>query len=97
MPLDISRARVCLQGFDFKKLFIEEMGWDHHTQNLPITVEGETYPLAAVAQKRGMVVFICKLGDGQKFPDYNIRRRIEKQIAKSVHEHILIIFTDSLR
>jgi hypothetical protein len=41
MPLDISRARVFLQGFDFKKLFIEEMGWDHHTQNLPITVDGK--------------------------------------------------------
>jgi hypothetical protein len=88
------RARVCLQGFDFRKLFIEEMGWDHHTQNLPMTAEGETYPLSAVAQKRGLVVFICKLGESQKFPDYNIRRKIEKQVAKSVHEHILI-FTDS--
>ena len=27
--LQIERLRDCLQSFDFKRLFIEELGWSH--------------------------------------------------------------------
>jgi hypothetical protein len=94
MAFDLSRARVCLQRFDLKKLFIEEMGWDHHSQTLSVNVDGQTYLLSAVAQKRGMVVFLCKLTDDRKLPDYSTRRKIERQVTRSVHEHLLI-FIDS--
>jgi len=45
--------------------------------------------LSAVAHKRGMVAFRCE----GPLPDYPTRRRIERQVARSVHEHLLI-FTD---
>jgi hypothetical protein len=85
-----TKARQCLKEFDLRALFIEEMGWDHHISSLEVLVDGLAYPLKAVAQKRGMVVFVCPpVGDGV-IPDYPTRRKIEKQVAKSVHEHLII-------
>ncbi len=39
-----ARARQYLRDFDFKTLFIEELGWDRHQmQPLVIQVDGTTY------------------------------------------------------
>jgi hypothetical protein len=66
------------------------MGWDHYISSLEVLVDGFTYTLKAVAQKRGMVVFGCSPADDGPIPDYSTRRKIEKQVAKSVHEHLII-------
>lgn len=96
MLLDVPRTRRCLREFDFKTPFIEELGWDRHAAPLEISVEGQTFTLTAIAQKRGMVAFTsAPLGDG-RIPDYPTRRKIDRQVAKSVHEH-LIIYTDVAR
>jgi hypothetical protein len=93
MPLDSARARQYLKDFNFKALFIEELGWDHYLSILDVFVDGHTYALTSIAQKRGMVVYIyAPKGDGVT-PDYLTRRKIERQVSKSVHEH-LIIYTD---
>jgi len=88
-----TKARKCLKEFDLRTLFIEEMGWDHHVSSLEVFVDSFTYTLRTVAQKRGMIVFLCSPADDGPIPDYSVRRKIEKQVAKSVHEH-LIIYTD---
>ena len=41
-----------------------------------------------------MVVYHCPPPSGEKLPDYPHRRKIEQQVAKSAHEH-LIVFTDA--
>ena len=95
MQFDRQKIRQYLKEFDFKTLFIEELGWDHHTQTLNITVDETEYQLTAIAQKRGMVVFECPAtGADGRTPDYATRRKIQKQVAKSVHEHF-IIYTDT--
>ena len=94
MPIDTSRARKCLRDFDLKTLFIEELGWDHHTASLEVSVDGHSLTLDAVAEKRGMVAFVCPPLNKGLTPDYPTRRKIERQVAKSAHEH-LIIFSDS--
>ena len=88
-----TKARQCLKEFDLRTLFIEEMGWDHHVSSLEVFIDSVPYALEAIAQKRGMVVFLCHPKDEGPIPDYPIRRKIERQVAKSVHEH-LIIYTD---
>jgi type I restriction-modification system DNA methylase subunit len=94
MPLDFINTRKLLQSFDFKTLFIEELGWDRYTsQPIEISVDAQAYSLAAIAEKRGLVAFICGPGQSGRIPDYSIRRKIEKQVSKTVHEH-LIIYTD---
>ena len=93
MTLNTTRARKQLAKGDLRALFIEELGWDRHTATLPVTVEGTTLELHALAHKRGMLAYQCPTPSGQRLPDYSRRRKIEHQVAKSTHEH-LIVFTD---
>jgi hypothetical protein len=96
MPLDLARTRQLLANFDFKNLFIEELGWNRHDMRLEVIIDSQPFSLTAVAEKRGMVAFIGAPNAQGKVPDYALRRKIERQTAKSAHEH-LIIFTDSAK
>ncbi|MCG2778338.1 MAG: hypothetical protein L6406_21910, partial [Desulfobacterales bacterium] len=59
MPLNLERTRRLLREFDFKTVFVEELGWDHYTTTLDIPIDGQNFPLGAIAEKRGIVVFVC--------------------------------------
>lgn len=96
MDFNAGNARTLLEQFDFAKLFIEELGWDRHGTDLSIPIKGTTFALRAVAEKRGMVAWVCEAPAGQKIPDRAIRKKIETQVAKTTLEH-LIIFTDAKR
>ena len=96
MPLDVNRTRQYLKDFNFKSLFVEELGWDHHTSHLEVSVDGQSYLLTSIAQKRGMVTFTCSSSDENPILSYPVRRKIESQVAKSIHEH-LIIYTDKTK
>ena len=95
MQINLRETRQYLKESDFENLFTQELGWDHHTQTLPIIIDETEYQLTAIAEKRGMVVFECPaIGVDGRIPDYATRRKIQKQVAKSVHEHF-IIYTDT--
>ncbi|MGH9713629.1 MAG: Eco57I restriction-modification methylase domain-containing protein [Candidatus Acidiferrales bacterium] len=94
MAIDASRARQNLKDFNLKALFVEELGWERHTATHDITVDGNSYRLGAVAHKRGLAVFICQPGANGLVPDYATRRKIDRQLAKLAHEHV-IVFVDS--
>lgn len=96
MDFNAGNARTLLGQFDFAKLFIEELGWDRHTADLPVPITGTTFTLRAVAEKRGMVAWVCQAPDGQQIPDRTTRKKIETQVAKTTLEH-LIIFADGKR
>ena len=93
MRISIDRCRKYLREFDFKALFIEELCWDHYNSHLEIEIDGRSFQLEGVAEKRGMGVFHCPSPPGAIIPDYSIRRKIESRLAKVIHEHF-IIFTD---
>ena len=91
--LDSNRVREYVKSFNFTKLFIEELGWDRHANRLGVPIDGQLFNLAAIAQKKGMVAFNCDpCADGET-PDHATRRKIERQVSKSVHEH-LILYVD---
>ena len=94
MSLDKQRVRMLLGQGDFQSIFIEELGWDRYSSPLEIAVASVPVRLQALAQKRGMVVYHCPTPSGETLPDSPQRRKIEKQVAKSVHEH-MIVFTDA--
>ena len=96
MELNAENARLLLEKFDFAKLFVEELGWDRHKAALPVEISGTSHTLRAVAEKRGMVAWVCEAPAGQQIPDRVTRKKIEHQVAKTTLEH-LIIFTDSKR
>ncbi len=94
MTFNAGNAHGLLARFDFQRLFTEELGWDRHTATLAITIGPQTFSLRAVAEKRGMVAWLHAAPNGQRIPDRAMRKKIEKQVARSTLEH-LIIFTDT--
>jgi hypothetical protein len=95
MSLDRQRCRPLLQSFNFRHLFIEELGWDAHKATLDLALKEGFTRLESVAHKRGFVAWHCPAPDGH-FPDASARRKIEREVAKASHEH-LIVFTDAAR
>jgi len=94
MQIDSQQVQKYLKQFEFKPLFVKELGWDNcKDQPLQFPIEGNTYTLTALVEKRGMVVYYCSL---DSIPDYTTRRQIEKQVAKYKHEH-LIIYVDTTK
>jgi len=56
MAINRERARQWLKAFDFRKLFIEELGWDNFARPIMKQIDGIDYCFQAVAQKRSVVV-----------------------------------------
>ena len=91
--LDLARVRRHLQNFDLHTLFIEELGWEHHRQELVVAIDGQDFRLQALAHKRGLAAFRCDPDADGRIPSYPTRRKIETQVTKSANQH-LIIYTD---
>ncbi len=60
--MNITKVRDYLQAFDFKLLFLNEIGWDQRKQSLSVEAGKQTFMLEAVAEKKGMVAFVCAPG-----------------------------------
>jgi hypothetical protein len=88
MPIDRERARQHLKAFDFRRLFIDQLGWDKYSGDLEKMVDGKAYQFKAISEKRGIVVLVC-----ESIPEYGIRLKLDKAVAKSHFEH-LIVFAD---
>ncbi len=97
MPVAIEELRPHLQAFDFQRLFVEGLGWDHY-QAQPVVVQANDrqYSLTPVAEKTGFVVYQCAPDQDGAVPSYPVRRKIESQVAKRAFEH-LVIFIDDRR
>jgi hypothetical protein len=83
MEFKAENSKQLLAQFEFPKLFIEELGWDRHSADLPVVISGTTFALNAVAEKRGMVAWVCLAPTGQQIPDRATRKKIEIQVAKT--------------
>jgi len=94
MGINVSSARKSIQAFNLQRLFVEELGWDRHSATLEITINGGRYTLGAMAEKRGMVAFVCEPTDGAETPTYAQRRHIDRLVAKTHFEH-LIVYVDA--
>jgi hypothetical protein len=91
-----ANAKNLLRQFNFKDLFLNELGWDDYSGELTLKVGEGTVALNAVAEKRGMAAYLCTMPGPGKSYDYQTRCRIEIQLAKSVREH-LVIYMDTAR
>lgn len=91
MKIDVPSVRRLLKKSDFRTLFREQLGWDNYQARLDIPLDGTTYSLTAVAEKRGFQVYTCPT-----IPDRSTRLKLDRQVTKSAREH-LIIYTDAAR
>ncbi len=96
MSFNETSVRKRLKDFAFADLFAEELGWNRHSLRHSVEVAGHTYELRSEAEKADIPVFECAPGPGGRIPDYSTRRQIERRVAKTFVEH-LIIFTDAAR
>ncbi len=97
MPASYANIQRRLKAFDFKGLFTQELMWNNYAaRDLSILVDGTTYVLTPVAEQRGMAVYEGAPPAGISLPNYETRRKIDTQVAKSAREHI-VIFYDSER
>ena len=91
--LNRDRVKRHLQSFDLRALFIRELGWDHGGADIRATVAGRTFVLGAIAHKRSLVAYQCVADSDGAFPDRSTRQKIERTVAKSVREHLVVFAT----
>ena len=73
------------------ELLFNELGWDHASlRPQDVAVSGEHFALQALAQKRGVMVFLCSPGRDGAIPPRAILLKIEKEAARIAHEHLLV-------
>ena len=94
MPLDPAGTREYLNAFDFRGLFVQELGWDRHAGQIQIALDGGSFTLSAVAEKHGVQVLVCTPDVSGRIPDHHARCRIHRKVKGHAHEH-LIIFRNS--
>src|SRR5215207_5730826 len=89
--LNIDRTRKLLEQFDFKNLFVEELGWSQPSARRPAEwqLNGLRVEQRQIAQLSGVAVFEITT-DGGKIPDAKTRAAIHKEISKSHFENLLI-------
>lgn len=80
-----------IKEFEFKKIF-NELGWDNHTQELEIQLNGCTFQLRSVAIKKEFVAFVCLPDGNGREPDYQIRKKLETKVTPFAFEHIIIFY-----
>ncbi len=97
MPINREHVRRLLQTFDFRTLFIEEMGWSliPNPRPTPLQVKGLALTRTPIAQMSGVTVFEIAPASGKTaIPDARTRREVHKQIEGIAHENLLI-FVDA--
>ena len=90
MSANLSHIRQYLKQFDFRKLFIEELGWDRFSGKLEIPIDGQTFKLSAIAQKRSMGVWLCEPDAEGYIPQPAFLVKLERQVTKSSFEHLIV-------
>jgi hypothetical protein len=94
MTLSTQQMRTCLQTFDFKRLFVEELGWNNYSARIAaMDMDGVRYTFTPIAEQGGMVVVTCTADDGN-IPPSGARRKIDKYITDNAFFEHLIIFLD---
>ncbi|MGB9177915.1 MAG: hypothetical protein WCB68_01615, partial [Pyrinomonadaceae bacterium] len=91
--LDLKNTQKLLREFSFTALFTQELGWDHlHLQPRELAIDGTTFTLAPIAEKRGFQVFECRFPG--EIPLRAARIKIDREVAKLAYEHLLV-FVDA--
>ena len=88
-PLEREVIRQLLEAFDLRTLFIDQLGWDHGGEDLTVRLKKVEFRLQPVAQKRGFVAYQCVV-PGADVPDHGTRQKVERQVAKTAHENLIV-------
>ncbi|WP_347723988.1 Eco57I restriction-modification methylase domain-containing protein [Lysinibacillus capsici] len=91
MNYPVNDIRNNLINFDFKRLFIEDLGWSNfNNSDLKLAVNGENYNLKSIAEMEGMPVFLLEDQTKTAIESKKIRQKIERKLSGFYREHIII-------
>ena len=76
-----------------RTLFADQLGWDQGGEDLTVRSATTHFRLQAVGQKRGFVAYQCVVPRAD-LPDRVTRQKIERQVAKTAHEHLIVFATE---
>jgi hypothetical protein len=95
--VNVANVRTLLQEFDFKRLFVEELGWSRPAVGAAEAVEcgGTAYTARHVAELSGVVVLEVA-AEGGAIPGAKARADVHRTIAARYHENLLV-FVDGER
>ncbi|MHB8897345.1 MAG: sigma-70 family RNA polymerase sigma factor [Thermoguttaceae bacterium] len=85
-----------LAEHQFQELFIEALGWDRAAGSLELLVDRERFRLSIIAQKRGLQVLHAPT-ENLTLIDRGLLRRIQRKLARLIHEHLVIYSCESPR
>jgi RNA polymerase primary sigma factor len=77
----------------FCELFRDELGWDCSKMTMAIQVGKRQLAFEGVAQKDGLQVLQCN-ADRRALADRSLLRSAQSQVARALHEHLLIYSCD---
>lgn len=97
MSVNRSALRRWLREGEFTELFIDGLGWDRGGAPLRAIVNEFQYELTPAATKRGLTAYICSPGPDGQLPPRDARRKIQRQVAKQVHEHLIVFVDEELK
>lgn len=95
MTIDAARFQLLLNDFQLGRLFVNLLGWENPTlrpQHVPL--DGHTFVLTQIANKRGVSVFQCSPDANGAIPPRTTLLKLEKEATKLAYEHLLI-FSDA--
>ena len=82
-----------LHEHKFRELFIEELGWDIADNCIEFQVGHRAFSYRVIAHKRGFAVLVGQQ-HGTLLADRYLLRKVQKQIHKFYHEHIVIHYSE---
>lgn len=84
--MSVSPLLSLADGRDFRKLFIDELGWNNPDRpQLHCDIDGIRYSLTQVAGYRGLRIWVC-----DRLPDKKTQREIDKEVGKDNLERLVI-------
>lgn len=91
MKYPVNEIRNNINSFDFKRLFIEDLGWNNcNLQDIKVEVNEGVFWLHPIAEIAGMPALTIVDENNIAISNFSVRKKIERELSKSYREHIII-------
>ncbi|WP_176520033.1 Eco57I restriction-modification methylase domain-containing protein [Bacillus toyonensis] len=91
MKYPVNEIRNNINSFDFKRLFIEDLGWNNcNLRDIKVEVNEGVFWLHPIAEIAGMPALTIVDENNIAISNFSVRKKIERELSKSYREHIII-------
>lgn len=82
-----------METHQFRKLFLEQLGWDRANGNQSVHAGDRDFQLELVAQKRGFLILASHV-HRTVLANRKLLRTLQRQVVRQFHEHIVVCFSE---